>query len=746
MSNEEKIPSAFINQVREMGYRSSTVDHAYDATHSTDPQKLLDWILSHENELKDINDDQIDLAQLVIDEVVELGFPRASAKTAQDQTNSNDTQTLVDWILNHDQDEQYPLPTTTTTTADKRQQQDLDTTSKNKGESKLLHDLLKLGFNTDDIQKCFNALYENENKKSWIFSRKNDLTVSQCIDWLIDSSRQKAELKAKEIDQSKKQLRIPSPIKLNGIGGKASDASLPASNSKLKEIHLASRHRNNDDNQQESPKLTHEEARMFSICDNLKKQTWTLDNVDQLNLIQKHIQIVSKIIDEDHNKVQRYNDEDDGTSDKETSVYDPMQQRRSTTTKPKTNAANSGIVTLADLRARDYGYEQQQKKLDLPPKLIYESGAVHEINWEPSIKTDFDRIAIQFESIQNESYQNLTRRLLNECNIGNDNNLAKVRAIFVWITSHIRYDIRTSDRDNSKDKNDQDMDELCAMILQTSTCVCVGYAVLLKRMCHSVNIQVDYVVGYTKLTKAYVHDLKTVDEINKFARHAWNIIHLNGQTYFTDPTWSAAHWSGPPYPKLKSSFTNTYFLVLPRYSIYQFFPENTQHQQLDRPWSIVDFTNEPCFYPHYFSSQFTLENDKRDWFFYRLPVDPQQRTKTFCITTRKCNRNSRYHLAIFGTMYWARDLKQFTSEYIDRLDNTNHSYRLPSANFQEINLNLADPHLSNKRSLFVAELSDIPIYPSQLDVTQIQFGLLRIYATDQLTGRGETIFECIFEF
>ncbi len=59
----------------------------------------------------------------------------------------------------------------------------------------------------------------------------------------------------------------------------------------------------------DEPLLTREETLMDDINKHLRRSSWTIYNLDQLNLIQKHIKIISKIIDEDHHNVQRYSDE-----------------------------------------------------------------------------------------------------------------------------------------------------------------------------------------------------------------------------------------------------------------------------------------------------------------------------------------------------------------------------------------------------------------------------------------------------
>ncbi|CAF3092719.1 unnamed protein product, partial [Rotaria sp. Silwood2] len=132
--------------------------------------------------------------------------------------------------------------------------------------------------------------------------------------------------------------------------------------------------------------------------------------------------------------------------------------------------------------------------------------ALEEANWDPNLLTALDRTVLKRKYRYGENYRQLVDRLIEQCRISSDDQQSKVRAVVVWITNNIRYATEMSPRDNSKDDNETDMDELRHLILQTSSCVCVGYAILFKRMCQHLNIQVDYVTGYTKLTKSCIND------------------------------------------------------------------------------------------------------------------------------------------------------------------------------------------------------------------------------------------------
>jgi hypothetical protein len=321
-----------------MGFSFSTLELAHQATNSRDENVLLEWILTHENEI--YRNDETHLANPIIQKVTELGFPKSSAELAQRKTNSNDVQTLIEWILNHNSSEEYrstSIPSTTN---------QLRITTKKQEENKktdntLLNDLLKLGFDTNVIENCFIDLNINTTKKFNLKTKR-----IECIDWLINNSQKKALSKAKEISRSRKQLRVPAPIKLNNYQNTNSHSMTPQmkTNNFLKQVHLSSRHQTTDNDEQQ-PSLTPEEVLMADIHENLKRQSWTIYNLDQLNLIQKHIKVVAKIIDEDHHNIQRYSDNE---GEEKT-----QRSRTTTTAKPSKNHQTKKIFTLADLTVED---------------------------------------------------------------------------------------------------------------------------------------------------------------------------------------------------------------------------------------------------------------------------------------------------------------------------------------------------------------------------------------------------------
>ncbi len=343
------LPLSFIDDVLQMGYPYSAIKLAQQATNSRDSKDLLEWILTHENEIYVNESNKTHPANQTVQRIIELGFSKNSAELAQRKTKSNDVQTLIEWILDHDPPENYRsilVPSITNR---------LEVTTTN---DTLLNDLLKLGFDMNDMENCFTELAINKRKKSNSAAKR-----IECIDWLINNSQRKAQLKAKEIDRSRRRLRIPAPIKLNNYQASSSCTATPPiiTNNFLKQVHLSGRHQTIANDEQEPP-LTPEEAIMVSIHENLKRQSWTIHNLDQLHLIQKYMKIVARIIDEDRHNIKRYNDDEE------------TQSIRPTTAKPSTKK----IFTLADLNEKDR--TDYRPHLATPPRKFHVPGFLFQSN------------------------------------------------------------------------------------------------------------------------------------------------------------------------------------------------------------------------------------------------------------------------------------------------------------------------------------------------------------------------------
>ncbi|CAF2742944.1 unnamed protein product [Rotaria sp. Silwood2] len=161
--------SSFVDYVLQMGFPFLALQLAYQATKSHDSNILLEYILTHENEIHRKNTNEpnaIYLVNPVVQKLAELGFCKSSVELAQRKTKSNDLQVLIESILRHDSPEEHisailsPQITTNQvimTTKEQELHKKIDNT--------LLNDLLKLDFDVNDIENCFIDLNVNTTTK-----------------------------------------------------------------------------------------------------------------------------------------------------------------------------------------------------------------------------------------------------------------------------------------------------------------------------------------------------------------------------------------------------------------------------------------------------------------------------------------------------------------------------------------------------------------------------------------------------
>jgi hypothetical protein len=123
-----------------------------------------------------------------------------------------------------------------------------------------------------------------------------------------------------------------------------------------------------------------------------------------------------------------------------------------------------------------------------------------------------------------------------------DNKIDKTRAIYIWITENIAYDVKklTKKREGYKCKDSEDCrlkkkkndNKIINRILKNKKGICSGYALLFHRMCNMANIESASINGYIKNSPSQVGKMGNLD-------HAWNTVTIDNQIYYLDLTWAA---------------------------------------------------------------------------------------------------------------------------------------------------------------------------------------------------------------
>lgn len=147
----------------------------------------------------------------------------------------------------------------------------------------------------------------------------------------------------------------------------------------------------------------------------------------------------------------------------------------------------------------------------------------------------------------------------------NDTQLAILQSLYVWMSSHITYDmVNTFKPDYYKDTADA-----VHKTLQTRTAVCQGYASLFMDVARKAGIPAWLVTGYP--LKGGQPDV---------ASHAWVAVFTDNKWQLIDPTWGAGTVENHKYlAKLNWSW----FLLSPAAAIKTHVPFDPLFQFLDKP-------------------------------------------------------------------------------------------------------------------------------------------------------------------
>ena len=155
------------------------------------------------------------------------------------------------------------------------------------------------------------------------------------------------------------------------------------------------------------------------------------------------------------------------------------------------------------------------------------------------------------------------------------NDMARIRAIYVWVANHISYDVK---RFLDREKNPGVPPQPVTDVLATRSAVCQGYSDLFVTLCKSVGINAIEVGGYTKFQ----------GKVNIIS-HAWVAAQLAGQWYLFDPTWGAGYVSDDN--RFTKKFNNSFYKVQPDKFISDHMPFDPLFQFLSYPLTNKEFIN-----------------------------------------------------------------------------------------------------------------------------------------------------------
>ncbi|OYU95302.1 MAG: hypothetical protein CFE21_13465 [Bacteroidetes bacterium B1(2017)] len=171
----------------------------------------------------------------------------------------------------------------------------------------------------------------------------------------------------------------------------------------------------------------------------------------------------------------------------------------------------------------------------------------------------------------------------------------KAKAIFAWITYHIKYDGNRYKQSSIKRYSSNH-------ILWRKRALCDEYANLFNDLCKAVDVKSFTVDGYFKSATVEFDDTLYTSE------HAWNMVKIDQSWQLVDVTISAGYLTYVPSflerlnallfrpitrSKLKfiRSQDTSYFLSDPNYFVATHLPSLPEFQNLESPLSLYDFQN-----------------------------------------------------------------------------------------------------------------------------------------------------------
>lgn len=198
-----------------------------------------------------------------------------------------------------------------------------------------------------------------------------------------------------------------------------------------------------------------------------------------------------------------------------------------------------------------------------------------------------DEYARSVPSSQAQNVETLTHYLLKPAK----SELEKFRAIWIWITDNIAYDV-----DGYFSGSITSYDAQTAFSKRVG--VCSGYASLFKQMADIAGLECQVITGYAKGYN-YSYEITTLPADN----HAWISLKINGKWYLADPTWGAGYVDYSK--KFIKDYEEFYFCTNPSFLIYSHFPNDPNWQLLESAVDADTFIKLVRTWPIFFKLGFS---------------------------------------------------------------------------------------------------------------------------------------------
>ena len=174
----------------------------------------------------------------------------------------------------------------------------------------------------------------------------------------------------------------------------------------------------------------------------------------------------------------------------------------------------------------------------------------------------------------------------------------QVRAIFTWITHHIRYDKRQARRytpgqgealragsEAELERLEQArIEEKLDRMLRKRKGVCQDYTWLLQAMLKTIGIESAFVSGYSRTSP------EQMGRTPRQPTHAWNAVRVNGDWQLLDLTWST---------DMEEYGGNGFFLMPPAEFLKSHYPSEEKWQLVDSLITLEEWADRVYWYKSY---------------------------------------------------------------------------------------------------------------------------------------------------
>ncbi|WP_139958389.1 transglutaminase domain-containing protein [Flavicella sediminum] len=187
----------------------------------------------------------------------------------------------------------------------------------------------------------------------------------------------------------------------------------------------------------------------------------------------------------------------------------------------------------------------------------------------------------------------------------------KTRALFVWLTKNISYDLnefyrgkkqysfRYASQKELENLIKKRNDELVHKTLKTRKAVCEGYAQTFQSVCHLLAIECEVISGFTKTSAS------EIGELPLGGRHAWNAVKINKQWQLIDATWGAGFSENNKWIR---KFDGHFFFTAPKQLLNSHYPINSNWQLIPNPIHEKEFADKPIYSPSFYNSCISLKS------------------------------------------------------------------------------------------------------------------------------------------